>query len=86
MNRKVSAAKPNFGRGFRVTESAVCLVWFDLISREITQRRPDDFKSPAKIDELIGIKIIFSKKIDIHTPNSCKNYKWSQIWKIATFQ
>jgi len=25
----------------------------------------DDFKSPAKIDELIGNKIFFSKKIDI---------------------
>jgi len=36
-----------------------------LISREITQRRPDDFRSPAKIDELIGSKFIFSKKIDI---------------------
>ena len=51
----------------RLLVSAVCLVWFDLISREITQRRPDDFNSPAKIDELIGSKIIFSKKlISIH--------------------
>ena len=83
-------------------DSAVCLVWFDLISREITQRRPDDFKSPAKIDQLIGSKIFFPKKLiinivvrclasflinePIYTSNSCKNYKWSQIWKIATFQ
>ena len=35
-----------------------------------------------------GVHLDKQAKLDepIHTSNSCKNYKWSQIWKTATFQ